>query len=83
MKEEDKKKINALLDQIECPKGFKCAESGFGRLCEARDFGDEKHLLCLEKKDPPCSFALIYDYGHETRFCRCPLRVYLARNIGK
>jgi len=83
MREEDKKKIVEILGQMECPKGFKCVESGFDRLCQARDFGNEHYLECLEKPDPPCPFALVHDYGNETRFCRCPLRVYLAQNLGK
>ena len=83
MKKEYRKKIGKILGHMECAKGFMCAESGFERLCKARDFGNESYLECLEKTYPPCPFALVYHYDHETRFCRCPLRVYLAQNLGK
>ena len=83
MREEDRKRIDELVDQMECPKGFKCAESGFESLCKARDFGNEHYIICLEKTYPACPFAIAYGFGHETRFCRCPLRVYLAQNLGK
>ena len=83
MTKDVRKKINEILDQIKCPKGFTCAETGFKKLCKARNFGNEFYLECLEKTSPPCPFALVYDYGTETRFCSCPLRVYLAKNLGK
>jgi len=83
MREEDRKRIDEILGQMECPKGFKCVESGFDRLCKAKDFGNEQYLVCLKKTYPLCQFVLVDDYGHETRFCRCPLRVYLAQNLGK
>lgn len=82
MKEEHKKRIEEILGQIQCPKGFKCTESGFMDLCKAKDFGNQEYLECLEKTIPPCPFALVYDYGpEETRFCKCPLRVYIGKNL--
>jgi len=83
MNEDDRKKIDEILKLIECRKGFVCVETGFKDLCKARDFGNEFFIECLEKTNPPCPFALVYDYGVTTHFCQCPLRVYLEKNFGK
>jgi len=81
--EEDSKKIQEIMDSMQCPKGFECAASAFEILCKARDFGDAQSLQCLEETSPPCPFAGVYDYGFQMRFCRCPLRVYLGKNLAK
>jgi len=83
MEEEDRKKIQEIIGGMQCPKNFKCAEGGFENLCRAKDFGDENYLHCLEETSPACPFAVLYDHGFQMRFCRCPLRVYLAKNLGK
>ena len=81
--EEDSERIQKIIGGLQCPKNLKCAESGFEHLCRTRDFGDEKALQCLEETNPPCLFAGIYDNGFQIRFCRCPLRVYIAKHLEK
>lgn len=84
MKENISKRIREIIGEMDCPKHFKCAKLGFEYLCKARDFGDEHHLECLEDLFPACKFVIYSDScGKGTRFCRCPLRVYLARELGK
>jgi hypothetical protein len=39
-------------------------------------------LHCLDDSPELCSFASVYNDGFEMRFCRCPLRIYLAKNLG-
>jgi hypothetical protein len=63
MKEEDRKKIEEIMAGMKCPKGFSCAESGFTRLCKARDFGLDNYLECLEEDPSRCSFAVPFCYG--------------------
>ena len=79
--EENSKTIQKIIISMQCPNNLKCAESGFRHLCRIRDFGDENSLQCLEKTNPPCLFADIYDYGFQMRFCRCPLSVYIAKHL--
>lgn len=81
MKEEDKKTIRRLIGTMKCPGHFKCAENGFENLCEARDFGEEKCLHCLEDSSEPCPFGRLHDFGVQFWFCECPLRVYLAKHL--
>ena len=80
MTEEDREKIQELMGGMQCPKNFKCADSGFESLCRARDFGLDKFLECLEESPSDCPFALPFGSTH---FCQCPLRVYLAKALGK
>ena len=61
MKDEDRKKIEEIMGTMQCPKNFKCAESGFEHLCRATDFGAEKYLDCLEENPSACLFALPSD----------------------
>lgn len=80
MDEEVRRKITEIIGEMECPKGFKCADSGFERFCKARDFGLENYLECLEDNPRNCRFALPFGEGY---FCQCPLRVYLAKKLKK
>jgi hypothetical protein len=80
MNDQEKKKIAEIVGNMECPKMFKCAESGFKNLCKAKDIGLEKYLECLEENPSKCLFALPFGYNH---FCQCPLRVYLLKKMNK
>jgi hypothetical protein len=81
MKEEYRKKIEEIIDGIRCPDNFKCVEGGFERLCKATECGLEYHLECLETNRMfPCKFELLLD---NLRFCQCPLRVFIAKNINE
>ena len=83
LREHDRIRIQEIMGGMQCPKDFKCAEGGFEDLCKTKDFGVEDSLQCLEETSPPCPFAGVYNYGFQMRFCRCPLRVYLAKKLGK
>jgi len=80
MKEEDKNKIEEIIGQLSCPKNFKCAVSGFENLCKAKDIGNDTCLLCQDKASYWCKFSLKVE---DEYFCSCPLRVYLAKHLGK
>ena len=80
MEEEVSKKIEVIMGDMQCPKNFKCAESGFEDLCKAKDIGLDSYLKCLESNPSNCNFALSYGYKH---FCQCPLRVFLAKKLNK
>jgi hypothetical protein len=80
MKEEEKRIIEEIMAGMQCPKGFRCAESGFEILCKAKDFGLDRYLECLEPDPQSCSFAIAYG---SVFFCQCPLRVYLGKKMKK
>lgn len=72
--------IAAIKAGMQCPKGFRCVDKDCGQLCQARECGLENYLDCCEESPEQCSFALQFGDGH---ICRCPLRVYLAKELKK
>jgi len=80
MKNDVEKKIKKLLDSMECPKGFRCAESGFKDLCKAHHVEGKYFLICDEECPRECVFSFAED---DTHLCLCPLRDYLAQNLGE
>ena len=68
--------IDEIRKRMKCKKGFNCAESGFEKLCRAKDIGLKRHLLCLEHAPSLCDFALLFEKKY---YCACPLRVYLTK----
>jgi len=80
MKKEILQQVNEIKKRMQCRKGFVCAESGFEKLCRAKDVGLKRHLLCLENAPSQCDFALHFDNKY---YCGCPLRVYLGKSLKK
>jgi hypothetical protein len=78
IRKEDRRRIEEIIGKMACPKGFRCADSGFENLCKARDFGVESYLDCLDEKRSLCRFALPFA---DIYLCQCPLRVYLAKKL--
>jgi hypothetical protein len=78
--EKHQQEINQIIAGIECPKDFACCQSGFEEMCKVKDIGLEDYFECSEEvtKLPLCTFSLSYGYSY---LCRCPLRIYLARNL--
>ena len=74
------KHVDEIKKRMQCRKGFQCAESGFTKLCRAKDVGLKRYLLCLEYAPSLCDFALLIDKKY---YCSCPLRVYLTKNLRK
>ena len=72
--------IDEIRKRMKCSKGFQCAESGYTKVCKARDIGFKRHLLCLENGSASCDFSLLLDKEY---YCACPLRVYLTKNLQK
>ena len=72
--------VDEIRKRMKCSKGFQCAESGFEKLCKAKDIGYKRHLLCLEVDSALCDFSLFLGKKY---YCACPLRVYLTKNLQK
>jgi hypothetical protein len=73
--------IEELMGNIKCPKDYECYKSQLKNLCKAQDIGMESFLLCLDKKSNECIFSMpVTDLK---KFCRCPLRVYIAKVLKK
>jgi len=80
MKEEEKKKIEQLMAEIQCPKDFICYKDNFDRLCQVRKFESNEHLECLEKNPSLCPFAVPFINRH---ICICKMRMYIIQTLKK
>jgi hypothetical protein len=74
------KEIEKIIDNLQCPKNFKCARVGLERLCKAKDVGFDSHLECLEENPRVCTFSVAFGGLY---YCHCPLRIYIAKNLEK
>jgi len=75
-----KEQIEKIMSEMKCSKNFRCYESGFKILGKAEDIHIESFVKCLEAKAWECEFA--FAFGSEY-FCKCPLRIYILKNLGK
>jgi hypothetical protein len=78
--EQTDKEIEKIIGQMKCPKDFRCYNSGFEALCKAQDVGIKSFLECLEKDPGQCQFSLSFA---DKYYCKCPLRVYIAKELRK
>jgi hypothetical protein len=63
-----------------CPEGFLCVEKGCGIVCSVKDIGLTKYVVCEDGNSPLCKFKLAFG---STNFCRCAMRVHIARELGR
>jgi hypothetical protein len=75
-----REEIENIVKTFKCPKGFKCYKGGLENICKAKDFGAANYLICLEEHPKICPFSLPFGDGY---ICRCPLRVYMVKNLNK
>ena len=72
--------LEKIIDKHKCPYDFVCYNSKFKKLCNAKDIGMESFLVCLEEKPEECVFSMSLA---GSKFCRCHLRVYIAKVFKK
>ncbi|OGQ96425.1 MAG: hypothetical protein A2521_08840 [Deltaproteobacteria bacterium RIFOXYD12_FULL_57_12] len=79
MRQEDfRRRVAEIIGEINCPKGYTCMESNFLHLCRAMDIGCETYLICFDENSASCPFSVSFA---ASRYCKCPLRIYLAKNL--
>jgi hypothetical protein len=80
MDEEQKKRIEEIMAGMECVRGFDHCKDGFENLCKAKDRGLEGYVDCMEDSETQCDFKLFFG---DSVLCRCPVRVYIAKELKK
>ena len=80
MKQALEKEVQKIMVDVECPKDFICYKSGFETLGKVKDVGLKGHVQCLEEKSSDCPFSVSF---LSPNFCRCPVRIHIAENLGK
>ena len=77
---DSKKQIEKIIDKMNCQKNFECYTSEFKKLSTVKSVNSKNLFECLSKKPKKCQFSLPFGDGY---FCKCPLRIYIAKNLNK
>ena len=78
MNQAHKEQIEKIIEAMECSKNFKCYKSGFTDICKVKDIGHDSVFECLGEYSYGCEFR---EYFGHSYYCKCPLRVYLAKEL--
>ena len=78
--QEHKNRIDGIMSEVDCRKDFACYKSGFTKLGRIGDIKSRAFLECLEEDAHHCQFSLSFGQG---AFCLCPVRIYIATELGK
>ena len=79
MSPEQIQRIKKILGSMSCSQDFRCMKAGYQDVCKAKDIGLDNYLKCLEPEPWECEFAT---QCRSSVLCKCPLRVYLTKNVG-
>jgi hypothetical protein len=77
---EQEETIRTIMAEMDCSIGFPCFKSGFEELTPVRIISDNA-IECLRPRASCCQMAL--RFGSNFPFCKCPLRKYLALELGR
>ena len=78
--QEHTEQIKGIMASMDCSKEFKCYKSNFENICLATDRGLNSLAGCGDAGSTTCEFRVPFGDG---AFCRCPLRVYVAKHLNK
>ena len=74
----NRKEIEELIGQLNCPKAVKCYQFTKEKFAEAKQIGGAVWLLeCLETNPLECSLAQ-FSTDAGSYVCTCPVRTYVA-----
>lgn len=80
MEEQICNQIESIKSSMNCSMEFICITSNFENLCKAKDFGLKDYIECLDENSKKCNYSFIFGNGI---FCRCPLRVFICKELKK
>ena len=72
--------IKEITQGLTCSKDFECRKSEFDVVSKAVDIGFESLLECSQDNKEWCKFLVLIV---NLRFCTCPLRIYIVKNLRK
>ena len=76
----DEKEMKKIIGETQCPKDFICYTSEFEILGKARDVGLQTFIECLAEDSYDCPFSIRL---HGLSYCKCSVRVHIAKSLGK
>ena len=74
--------IQRIMARTDCLyDSFRCYKSRFEDLAPVKAIASNGAIECLRAKESYCQMS--YRFGFNTVLCRCPLRMYVAMNLGR
>ena len=64
--------------RVPCQKDFECYSSSLEQLCRVKGIGAFDTIECSSENARCCGFSFA---ALQTRYCKCPLRRYIAANF--
>ena len=84
MEQEIAKQIEEVMTMTQCDKDFVCHKNNFENLCSGRCIGHSMPVDCskayCERKKHGCTFKKSFAGG---TVCTCPVRIFVAKHLGK
>ena len=78
---EQDRKVKAIISAMDCTYGFPCYESRFEKLIPVQIFRGANVIRCRHKGRRTCQYGSVF--GDGIVFCKCPLRTYVAFELGR
>ncbi len=80
MEKYHEERIQRIMAEMDCPKDFECAKTDFKNICKVTSNGLTGYVRCSPEETKSAHCRLAVPFGGAI-LCRCPVRVYLARNL--
>ena len=74
-----KDQLDEIMAGMQCQRDFNCHKENFAHLCEVKII-NSRLIECKSANLEICEHAVSFGLGH---FCQCPLRKYIANQMGK
>jgi hypothetical protein len=78
---EQRSEVQKIMAEMDCPKSFRCYESGFEDLTTVQVISSNGLVECHGAGKSLCPLSA--RFGFDWAFCRCPLRKYVAVTLGR
>ena len=78
---EQDRKVKAIMSAMDCQYGFPCYESTFAKLIPVQIFRGANVIRCRHKARLTCQYGSVFSNG--IVFCKCPLRTFVAFELGR
>ena len=72
--------VQKIMAEMECPHSFRCCKSKFEKLVPVRVLSATA-IECLKVEESFCKMSV--SFGLSTMICKCPLRRYVALELGR
>ena len=71
--------VEKIVGRLKCPQDFFCYKGNYNSLSNKENRGVGPFSLCLNEQLHGCTFSIP---GQKNLLCQCPLRDYIAKELG-